>query len=111
MIAQPPKILDFIGFTHCSQLHEIDNLWLFEKRSDFSENLYYTPLSHLSACTVGAFHLVCTQFYMLSGPTHPLFACNTQWKCIGGLTPPPSPGPLGVYVLNGRPRSINDRLL
>ena len=21
----------------------------------------------------------------------PLFACNTQWKCIGELTPPPSP--------------------
>ena len=35
---------------------------------------------------------------MISGPTHPLFACNTQWKCIGGLTPP-----LGAYVLNGRP--------
>ena len=28
------------------------------------------------------------QFHKLSGPTHPLFACNTQWKCIGGLTPP-----------------------
>ena len=37
----------------------------------------------------GTFHLVRTQFYMLSGPTHPVFACNTQWKCIGGLTPPP----------------------
>ena len=33
-----------------------------------------------------------TQFYMLSGPPPPpLFACNTQWKCIGGLTPPPPP--------------------
>ena len=41
------------------------------------------------------------QFYMLSGPTHPLFACNNQWKFIGGLTPLP---PLvGAYVLNGRP--------
>ena len=39
----------------------------------------------------GAFHLVRTQFYMLSGPTHPLFACITQWKCIGGLTPPNPP--------------------
>ena len=38
---------------------------------------------------LGAFHLVCTHFYMLSGPTLPLLACNTQWKCIGGLTPPP----------------------
>ena len=45
----------------------------------------------------GAFHLVRTQFYMLSGPTHPLFACKTQWKCIGCLTP------LDAYVLNGRP--------
>ena len=34
-----------------------------------------------------------TQFYMLSGPTHSLFACYTQWKCIGGLTPP-HPNPL-----------------
>ena len=42
---------------------------------------------------VGAFHLVRTQFYMLSEPTHPLFACNTQWKCIGGLSPPPPPPP------------------
>ena len=39
----------------------------------------------------GAFHLVRTQFYMLSGPTHPLFACNTQRQCIGGLTPPTHP--------------------
>ena len=39
---------------------------------------------------------------MLSGPTHPLFACNTQWKCIGGLPHPPT---LGAYVLNGRPLS------
>ena len=38
-----------------------------------------------------AFHLVCRQFYMLSGPIHPLFACNTQWKCIGGLTPATHP--------------------
>ena len=52
----------------------------------------------------GAFHLVRTHFYMLSGPTHPLLACNTQWKCIGGLDPPPPP-PLGAYVLNGRPLS------
>ena len=37
---------------------------------------------------------------MLSGPPPPLFACNTQWKCIGGLTPPL---PLGAYVINGRP--------
>ena len=36
------------------------------------------------------FHCVGTQFYILSGPT--LFACNTQWKCIGGLTAPPPPG-------------------
>ena len=36
----------------------------------------------------GAFHLVHTQFYMPSGPPLPLFACNTQWKCIGGLNPP-----------------------
>ena len=41
--------------------------------------------------SLGAFHLVRTQFYMLSGPTHPHFACNTQWKCIGGLTPPTHP--------------------
>ena len=40
---------------------------------------------------LGAFHLVRTQFYMLSGPTHPLFACYTQWQCIGGLTPPTHP--------------------
>ena len=39
----------------------------------------------------GAVHLVRTQFYMLSGPTHSLFACSTQWKCIGGLTPPNPP--------------------
>ena len=39
----------------------------------------------------GAFHLVRMQFYMLSGPTQPLFACNTQWKCIGGLTSPTTP--------------------
>ena len=39
------------------------------------------------------------QFYMLFGPTHPLFAYNTQWECIGGLPPPP----LGAYVLNERP--------
>ena len=50
---------------------------------------------------IGAFHLVHTQFYMLSGPPPPLFACNTQWKCIGDLNPPPPP--LGAYVLNGRP--------
>ena len=49
---------------------------------------------------LGAFHLVRTQFYILSGPIHPLIACNTQWKCIGGLTPPTS---LVAYVLNGRP--------
>ena len=30
---------------------------------------------------IGAFNLVHTQFYMLSGPP-PLFACNTQWYCI-----------------------------
>ena len=42
---------------------------------------------------LGAFHLLRTQAYMLSGPTHSLFACNTQWKCIGGLTPPPPPHP------------------
>ena len=42
-------------------------------------------------------------FYMLSGPTHPLLACNTQWKCIGGLTPPP----LGAYVINGRPLCLS----
>ena len=33
---------------------------------------------------------------MLSGPTDPLFACNTEWKCIGGLTPlthPPTQDP------------------
>ena len=53
-----------------------------------------------SSSSSGAFHLVRTQSYMLSGPTHPLFACNTQWKCIGDLTPPTS---LGAYVLNGRP--------
>ena len=35
------------------------------------------------------FHLVRTQFYMLSGPPPlPLFVCNKQWKCIGDLTPP-----------------------
>ena len=28
---------------------------------------------------------------MLSAPTHTLFACSTQWKCIGGLTPPTHP--------------------
>ena len=56
---------------------------------------------------IGAFHLVRTQFYMLSGPTHPLFACNTQWKCIGGLRPPP----LGAYVINGRPHSSFSGLL
>ena len=43
---------------------------------------------HSYACMLEAFHLVCTQFYMLSGPPSPLFACNMQWKCIGGLTPP-----------------------
>ena len=37
---------------------------------------------------LGAFHLVRTQFNMLSGPPPPLFACNTQCKCIGDLTPP-----------------------
>ena len=40
---------------------------------------------------LGAFHLVRTQFYMLSGPPPPLFACNTQWKCIGDLNPPSPP--------------------
>ena len=30
----------------------------------------------------------------------PLVACNTQWKCIGGLT---LPLPLVAYVINGRP--------
>ena len=34
---------------------------------------------------LGAFQLVHTQFYMISGPPLPLFACNTQWKCIGDL--------------------------
>ena len=43
---------------------------------------------------------------MLSGPTHPLFACNTQWECIGGLTP--THPPLGAYVLNGRPPNITN---
>ena len=28
---------------------------------------------------------------MQSGPPPLLFACNTQWKCIGDMTPPPSP--------------------
>ena len=46
---------------------------------------------YTSLFVFGAFHLVHTQLYMLSGPTHPFFACNTQWKCIGGLTPPTSP--------------------
>ena len=41
--------------------------------------------------TLGAFHLVRTQFYMLSGPIHSLLACNAQWKCMGGLTPPTPP--------------------
>ena len=45
----------------------------------------------LNLYSLGAFHLVRTQFDMLSGPTHPLFACNTEWKCIGGLTPPTHP--------------------
>ena len=40
---------------------------------------------------IGTFHLVHTQFDMLSGPTHPLFACNMQWKFIEGLTPPTPP--------------------
>ena len=36
------------------------------------------------------FHLVRTLFYMLSGrPPLLFFACYTQWKCIGDLTPPP----------------------
>ena len=39
----------------------------------------------------GAFRLGRTQFYMLSGPPLPLFACNTQWKCIEDLTPPTPP--------------------
>ena len=39
---------------------------------------------------------------MLPGSPAPLFACNTQWKCIGDLTPPL---PLGAYVLNGSPLS------
>ena len=60
----------------------------------------FPQYGHWTTDTFGAFHLVCTQFYMLSGPTHPLFACNTQWKCTGGLTPPTH---LGAYVLNGRP--------
>ena len=34
--------------------------------------VFYFNLSIL-----GAFHLVHMQYYMLSGPTHPLFACNT----------------------------------
>ena len=46
---------------------------------------------HVLVVIFGAFHLVRMQFYMLSGPTHPLFACNTQWKRIGGLRPPPPP--------------------
>ena len=49
------------------------------------------------ALLLGAFHLIRTQFYMLPcpppppPPPRPLFACNTQWKCMGYLTPPPSP--------------------
>ena len=39
----------------------------------------------------GAYYLVRTQFYMLSGPNYPLFSCNTQLKCLGGLTPPNPP--------------------
>ena len=54
---------------------------------------------HVLVVIFGAFHLVRTQFYMLSGPTHPLFACYTQWKCIGGLSPPP----LGAYVIREIP--------
>ena len=50
-----------------------------------------TWYNYLGAFHLGAFHLVRTQFNMLSEPTHPLFACNTQWKCIGGLTPPTHP--------------------
>ena len=51
--------------------------------------------------SLGAFHLVRTQYYMLSVPPPPLFACNTQWKCMGRLDLP-HPLPLGAYVLNGR---------
>ena len=50
---------------------------------------------HNKQPSLGAFHLVGPQFYMLSGPTHPLFECNMQWKCIEGLT-------IGAYILNGR---------
>ena len=45
----------------------------------------------------GAFNLLHTEFDLLSGPTHHLLACNTQWKC----TPPT---PVGAYILNGRPQ-------
>ena len=50
----------------------------------FWENVYFKV-------RYGAFHLVRTHSYMLSGPTHPLFECNTQWKCIGVLSPPTHP--------------------
>ena len=54
---------------------------------------------------LGAFHLVRTQFYMLSAPFLPLFACNTQWKCIRDSThlSPQHTHTLGAYILNGRP--------
>ena len=43
-------------------------------------------------------HVVRTQFYILSDPP-PLFI----FACIGGLTLPPPPLPLGAYVLNVGP--------
>ena len=50
----------------------------------------------LPLITYAFLHAICTP--------SPLFGCNTQWKCIGGLTPPP----LGAYVINGRPQCESD---
>ena len=44
------------------------------------------------------------QLYMLSGHPHPLFACNTQWKYIGGFTPPPK------CVRKGTKRQQSDQM-
>ena len=59
-------------FTTCNYSHlinrEIPNLLLIPPQKD---------------CLIrgsGAFHLVRTQFYMLSGLTHPFLACDTQCK-------------------------------
>ena len=57
---------------------------------------------------MGAFHLVRTQFYMLSGPPPPpLFACNTQWECVWDLTP--SPLPLGAYTCTKWKAPVHNR--